>query len=247
MRRGYLHLLALAVVMVSLFPALAGSPVPVSDVAPLDELALEVAARIGDLDELLASSEKFEETKDGEVRRGFGVLAVVGQAIAEHADHEQSMIQGPALRDAARQFTRKSTLEEARAALEAVKGAQAGQAGGDAAVEHDWAKLINMHPMMEEIDERAGQLNRVIRRPRGKPEEPVHASVIALLTLAMHADTHEVKNPDDIPVWQGFARDYLDQMTGVAVAVRKQDKATAGELMMKATATCEKCHERFRD
>lgn len=247
MRRGYLLLLAVSVVAVGLLPALAESPVPVKEVAPLDDLVFEINDRVEELNKLLASDNSFEEKKAAEVRRAFGVLAVMGQAIAEHGDREQTDIQGPALRDAARTFSTKSTYEESQAALESVKKAQAGEADGDAVVEYDWAKLINMHPMMEEIEERAGKINRVVRKPRGKPDEPVHASVIAVLTLAMHADTHEVKNPDDIPAWQGFAKEYLNTMTGVATAIREQDKQTAGELMVQATANCDQCHEKFRD
>lgn len=247
MRRGYLLLLAAVLLTMSLLPAFAEPPVPLAQVAPLEDLVLEVDDRIKALDKLLASEESFEENKETAVWQGFTVLTVIGQGIAEHPDHGQTKIQGPHLRDAARKFTQNSDYAEARAALEAVRKAHQGEASGDAAVEHDWAKLVRMHPMMYEIEERSGSLNRVIRRPRGRADEPVHASVIALLTLAMHADTHEVKNPDEIPQWHALAREYLDTMTGVAKAVREKDKATAGELMVKATATCDRCHEKFRD
>lgn len=247
MRRGYLLLLACVLLTMSFLPALAEPPVPLAQVAPLEDLVLEVDDRIKALEKLLASEESFEENKETAVWQGFTVLAVIGQGIAEHPDHGKTKIQGPHLRDAARQFTAKSSYDEAKAALEAVTKAHTGGASGDASVEHDWAKLVRMHPMMYEIEERSGSLNRVIRRPRGRADEPVHASVIALLTLAMHADTHEVKNPDEIPQWHALAREYLDTMTGVAKAVRQKDKETAGELMVKATATCDKCHEKFRD
>jgi len=247
MRRGYFSLLAVAVLGISFLPALAESPVPVKEVAPIEDLEYEVNDRVEELGKLLATSESFEEEKEYAVRRGFGVLAVVGQGIAEHGDHEKTKIQGAALRDAAKQYSPKSSYDEARAALEAVTKAQAGEATGDAVTEYNWAKLINMHPMMEEIEERAGKVNRVVRRPRGRPDEPVHASVIALLTVAMHADTHEVKNPDDIAEWQQYASEYLQQMTGVAQAIREKDKATASQLMVQGTETCDKCHEKFRD
>lgn len=247
MRRGQLLLLAAIVLTTALLPALAEPPVPMTQVAPLEDLVHEADARVEELGQLLASAESFEEHKEAKVHQAFSVLSVLGQGIAEHPDHGKTKIQGPHLRDAALQFTLKSTYEQAKGALESIAKAHKGEASGEAALEHDWAKLTKMHPMMLEIEERSGDLNRVIRRPRGRADEPVHASVIALLTLAMHADTHEVKNAGDIPVWQGYAREYLDQMTGVAKAVREQDKTAAGELMMKATATCDKCHEKFRD
>ena len=246
MRRGILLLFALSLLTIGLLPVWAESPVPVIQVAPLDDLVYEVNDRIAELEKLLSSAEDYEDSKDT-IRRGFGVLTVVGQAIAEHGHRQDTKIQGPDLRDGAKQFTPKSTHEEAKSALTAVKQAQSGEAEGSAIIEHDWAKLINMHPMMEEIEDRAGKINRVVRRPRGKPEEPVHASVIAILTVAMHEDVHEVKNPDDIPAWKEFAREYLDQMTSVGEAIRQKDKEAASELMVQATETCDKCHEKFRD
>ena len=247
MRRKNLGLSVLTVVLAGLLPAWGEAPVPVPEVAPLDDLVYEANDRIEELGELLESAESFEEHKDSEITRGFGVLAVVGQAIAEHADHGDTKIHGPALRDAAKQFTRKSSLEQAQAALKQVQQAQAGEAEGEAKVEHDWAKLIKMYPMMEEIEERVRSINRVVRRPRGRPDEPVHATVIAVLTLAMHADTHEVKNRDEVPEWESLAEEYLKQMAGVANAIREKDKTTASQLMVQATGTCDRCHEKFRD
>ena len=247
MQRGHRFLLAFCVLTLGLLPVLAESPVPVQEVAPLGDLVYEVNDRIEQLGELLASEESFEEHSESAIQQGFGVLAVVGQAIAEHPDHDTTDIQGPALRDAAKRFTLESTLDEAKAALKQLKLAQTGKAGGTAKTEHDWAKLIKMYPMMYEIEERAGKINRVVRRPRGRPEEPVHASVIAVLTLAMHADTHEVKDPAQVPQWEQLSKEYLGQMTGVAKAIREKDKQTAGELMEQATVTCDNCHETFRD
>jgi hypothetical protein len=247
MLRGSLLLFALFAVALTAWSAQTEAPVPVAEVAPLTDLVHEVDARVEELDELLASADSFEEKKAEEVHRAFGVLAVLAQAIAEHPDREQAKFQAVALREAAKQFTLETTYEDAKAAAESIRQAHAGEAKSDAPVEHDWAKLIAMYPMMMEIETRSGSINRVVRRPRGRPEEPVHASVIAILTLAMHADTHTVKDPAQIPAWQELSREYLGQITGVAKAIREKDKETAAELMMKATTTCDRCHEQFRD
>jgi len=242
-------LTALSVVIVTaslLIPLFAEAPIPVKEVAPLTDLVFEVNARIAELEESLATEETYEDLKEDDIRRAFGVLACLAQAIAEHGDAEQTEIAGPALRDAALSFSLKSSFVQAQGALQGLKSAQSG-AATDAPVEHDWAKLINMHPMMEEIEVRSGKLVRVTRRPRGKPEETAHTSTIAVLTLAMMADTHEVKDKADIPQWQEMSAEYQQLMTQLSTAIREKDRGTAGKLLQQATESCDRCHEKFRD
>jgi len=148
--------------------ASAGSPVGVTEkIAPLADLKLEVSEQVERLSGVL-TAEKYDDAKDGDVRQAFGLLACLGQAIAEHDQADGAKIQGAALRDAALQYKRKASLEEAQKAFEAVKLAVAGQAEGDHAKEHPWNKLINMHPMMEEMNDRNSKILRVLRRPRGR-------------------------------------------------------------------------------
>jgi hypothetical protein len=238
--------LSVCVVLCPLAVLIGAAPVPLGEVAPLEDLVFEVAARVAELDRLLATAEAFDEAKDGEVPRAFGVLALMGQAIAEHADARGTQVSGPALRAAALQFGEESSYEDAQAALAAVKEAQSGK-GGDVAAEHNWARLIRMGPMMEEVEDRSGKLVRVARRPGGKPEEIAHASTLAVLALAMAEDTHEVKNEADIPSWKEMSLQYQQQMTRMAVAIRTKDRKSAGELLIAATETCDRCHEKFRD
>ncbi len=236
-------LIATAAVFV---PLLAEAPVPIMDVVPLDDLVFEVNARIVEVEESLASEESYEDLKEDDVRRAFGVLACLGQAIAEHADAAQTVIAGAALRDAALSFSLQSSYDAAKESLQGLQTAQAGKAG-DATLEYDWSQLINMHPMMEEIEVRSSKLVRIIRRPRGKPEETSHSSTIAVLTLAMMADTHEVKDQADVPAWKEMSAEYQQLMTGLSTAIRKKDRSAAGKLLTQATESCERCHKKFRD
>ncbi len=101
--------------------------------------------------------------------------------------------------------------------------------------------------MMEEINNRNAALVRVIRRPRGREGESAHASTIALLTIAMSADTHEVKDEGDVPAWQEMSDEYLTLMVQVGEAIRAEDGETARTHFDAANETCDRCHEKFRD
>lgn len=224
----------------------AQAPVPVETVAPLDEIVFEVQAQVESLSKVLADPTAYEEKREGQIRQSFGLLACLGQAIAEHSQSAKTKIQGPALRDAALKFQRKSTLEEASQALELVKLAQAGEAKEPGEKTHPWNKLINMHPMMEEINTRNGAILKVLRRPRGKAEEPVQATTWAVLGLAMKADTHEVKNDADLPKWHQYADDFIAASKNLAQAIRDKDAKTGRKWFDAANAACDACHESFQ-
>jgi hypothetical protein len=218
-------------------------------VASIEAILLEVDSKIEVLTGALESAEKFEMAKEKDVWQAFGLLSVLGQAIAEHPQKADAPFSGPALRDAAMQYYAGQglTYEQAQGALAAVQEARQGGGATDAAPDYEWNKLVRMHPMMEEINARNAKLVSVFRRPRGRPEEAGHATTIALLSLAMYADTHEVKNEADIPQWQTWSAEYRDKMVAVAAAVQEKDGTTAREHFDAANEICDACHEKFRD
>lgn len=237
----------LTVLVVGLLPLWARAPAPIDSIAPIDDLLLEVNGKIKQLDELLASADTFGEQNDGEVWQAFSVLSVIGQAIAEHPQQDAAKFSGPALREAAKKYTKETPYEEAKAILAAVKEAQSGGGAKDAPVEHDWNKLTRMHPMMEEINGRNAKLLAAIRRPRGRPEETAHATTIAILSLAMYADTHEVKDPASVPEWEQLATEYRQQILDARAALKAKDATKARMHFDAATKACDVCHEKFRD
>ena len=67
-----------------------------------------------------------------------------------------------------------------------------------------------------------------------------------LWTLAVEADTHEVKNEADIPVWKKHSRDFGSNMTAMAAAIKEKDMAAVKESFTKANQACNDCHAHFR-
>lgn len=224
----------------------AQSPVPIESVASVEELKMEMQSQVESLEKALADESKYEDQKGKAIRQSFGLLAVIGQALAEHPQGDQAQVNGPALRDAALKFQRNSTHAEARSALEAVQGVLKGEVTGTHEKLHPWNKLINMHPMMEEMNSRNSQILKVLRRPRGKPEETLPAVTWALLAIPMKADTHEVKNSDDLPQWDAWSNEFRHSAVKLAEAIRAQDKDEGRKWFDKANETCDACHEKFQ-
>ena len=225
---------------------LAEAPVAVEKIAPMNEVVIEIDAQIAALAKLLDDEEGYEDNRAGQIRQSFGLLACLGQCVAEHDEAADSGIQGPALRDASLMFKRKSSLDEAKSAFENVKLAREGKATGEHAVDHPWNKLVNMHPMMEEMNARNSAILKVLRRPRGKPEEPVHATTWVILSLAMKADTHEVKDKADLPKWHKFSDEFREASIKLAEAIRAKDKTEGRKWFDAANTACDSCHEVFQ-
>lgn len=231
----------------NLLPVQAKAPAPIKEVAPLKHLTFELSDRINEIEKLLVSQEAFDKEKSAEqLLMAFGTLACVGQAIAEHPDQDVDQVAGVAVREAAKKYEDGVSYDDAQAALAALK--EAANGGGDktAEVEHPWDELIDMYSMMEEINTRNGKVLRVLRRVRGKEDEPVHASIIAVLSLAMCADTSYIDEKDTAR-WQELALEYQALMSEVATAIEKKDGDTAKTKFLEATESCKVCHKEFRD
>lgn len=228
-------------------PARAAAPVKIAEVAPAADLVAEAEAKIKSLEESLASEKSYLESKNTTIPAQAGVLAVVAQAIVESDPKPEWKASAPDLRDAAIAIAGSKTYDDAKKGLEGVKGAAGGTAAG-AKPEADWNKLIKLGALMKEVNARNGKLRRNTRMPPANADEAARdATVLAVLALAMHDDTHEVKKPDQIPEWQKFSKDFQVQMTATAAALKAKDKNAAGDAFKKANAACTDCHAKFRE
>lgn len=222
-----------------------GAPAPLEKVISADDLVAEAAAKGAEIEPFLASAEAYMENVD-KLRASAGLLAVIGQAAAEHPQASALKAAGPSLRDAASIVARSKTYDEAKAAWPAVQNALAGKATGQPAAEFDWAKLTKMHPAMEEMNTRSSQLRRLLRRPKDPAVDSRHASAIALLAVTTHADTHEVKKDSDLPQWRELATALQEHMSAAAAAIKAKDTMQATQRFTAGMETCTKCHDVFQ-
>lgn len=230
-----------------------GAFVPLKDVAPVADLEHEAAAQHATLAGLLKDKESFEdmENRKKKIPRAAGVLAVLGQAIAEHPDKAKVKVAGTDLRDAARKVVTAKSYEEATAGLAEIGPALSGKSSGKAETEYAWNKLMSLHRLMEEVKARHVALREVSENLQkgkaGKPEEDArHASMLAVLALPMYADTHEVKKPEEVPQWQEWSKEFRRVSTELSAAVRKSDAEGVKTLLPQATKLCGECHDQFR-
>lgn len=220
-----------------------------STVAPVADLEADVQAKIKDLEEkVLKDADAYTKGKKKAVPQAAGTLAVEAQAIAEHDEDSKLKKSAPDLRDAAIAIAKSSSFDEAKKALAAVKEAAGGKASG-AKVEHAWDKLIDMDSLMGEINVRNGSLRKAARKaPEDKNAVARDASVMAVLALAIEADTHDVKDKADIAKWKSYSKELQKSMTTIAAALKAGDQnGFTAAFKESGTKSCNPCHNEIRD
>lgn len=248
MRRLTLTLSLLAASALCLLPAWGEAPQKVVEIATVNDLVAEIDAKMELLGQQIASADAFAKTLEKkEVNQAAGVVACMAQAIVEHPDKAKAKFHAADVRDAAVLLRAAKTFEDATKLFAAVKDAHAGKSAGSAKLEAEWNKLTSQGRMMEEVNSRSATIRRGLRRLQKPDETARDCTTLAILALAMEADTHEVKDPAQLPLWKELSVKYRLEMTAMAKAVRAKDTAKATEHFTAANEACNKCHEQIRD
>jgi hypothetical protein len=245
--------LALGALALSLLiPCYAAAPAKISTVAPVADLVAAADARVKALEDALKDNEEYNKAKLKTIPAEAGVLAALAQAIAE--SDEKAAWQGTAadVRDAAMALGSSKSYDDAKKAFAGVKDALGGKSSG-AKVEYDWAKLTKLGIVMEQISKRNNKFRRNTKKKDPTDAELAEwtgdATVAAVLGLAAHEDTHEVKSKkaEDIELWKKFAKEYQVQMTTTAANLKKKDLAAAADSWKKSSTACNDCHSKFKE
>lgn len=233
---------------VCLIPAMGEAPQKVAEIATADDLIAEINAKIELLGQQHANADAFgraTETKD--VNQAAGVVAVMAQAIVEHPDGAKAKFKPADVRDAALAIRAAKSFDDSAKAFATLKDAVAGKSDGAAKADHPWNKLTGQGRMMKEIEVRSGLIRRAMRRLQKPDETARDCTALAVLALTMEADTHEVKDQAQLPLWKELSVAYRTEMSHMAKAVRAKDTAKANEHFTAANQACNKCHEQIRD
>ena len=238
-----LVLVAAAVV----FPLQAASPIKVGPVAPIEDLVAEADEKAKALEEALKTSDSYNQGKKKSIPQDAVILAILAQAIAEHDGAAAWKEGAPEVRAAAGALAKAASYDEAKKALDGVKSGMSGKKGS-APADVKWVELSNLDAVMSEVNKRNGVLRRATKKVPDDPTDAARdASVLAVLAIVTHEDTHEVKNKADIGKWQQMCKDMQTHMTAVAAGLKKKDGAAASDAFKKAGQTCSDCHKVFRE
>jgi hypothetical protein len=215
-----------------------------SSVAAIGDLGTEVEAQVKDFETNLADEAKFKKKGNS---RAAGILAAVAQALAQSEVDSPLKKAAPGIRDAALELGKANTAADAKKALEGVKAAIAKPVDG-AKVEYDWSKFLDVHNLMEDVQSRNPKLAKVIRKDTQDADSVRHATVLAVLGLALEASPPKDK-PDsaDVESWKKFSRDFTTGFVALSADLKAKDAAKAKATFTAIAKSCAGCHEKFKE
>jgi hypothetical protein len=235
-----------------LLPCYAAAPAKIATVAPIADLTAQADARVKAIEDALKDNDEYLKAKPKALPGDAAVLAVLAQAIAESEEKAAWQATAPDVREAALALGKTKTLDDAKKEFAAVKEAIGGKSSG-AKVDYDWGKLARLGTVMDQITKRNSKF-RLRSRKKDLPDTDIaemigDATVLSILALAVHDDTHEVKSKkaEDIELWKKFAKDYQLQMTATAAALKKKDMTGAIDSWKKSGMVCNDCHGKFKE
>ena len=218
---------------------------PVSSFAPAEDLVGQTKAFVTAFDAALASEQDFMEKKD-QVKHNGHALAVVAVALGLHDTPNELKASAPALLTAAQSMAKAQDYAAAKAALAGIKDAMGGKAKDGP--ELSWStKVASLGQLMKQVTSTESRLRRNLRRfDRLAEDNAQNSALLAVIAQAAIADTHEVKNPADLPKWYQWAGDMRDAAAGVNRAIKAKNPAAADAAAKRLLQSCDDCHTVFQ-
>ena len=241
-------LMGIALIGIALIGITALSAAPAikfSEVVSIEDLTAEIPLAIDEIERSLISEESFEKSA-AKSRRLAVQLAIFAQALTEHDQDSSLKSRGPAVRDAAIQFSQTQAYPDARRHFESLKGFVDGEGSAIAKIEYDWSQLGSPRLLMDAMRDRSDVIRKGLRRPKDPVFESRQAAMMAVLALAIDEQANRWKNAEERPFWHSVSRDLQRSLTQTAQAIRSQDGSAALQNFTAAHAACDRCHEKLK-
>jgi hypothetical protein len=223
------------------------APPKISTFAPADDLMGQVEYYLGRLEEALADEADFDEARHARVKKEANTLIVLALNLGMHDQDNPLKDAAPAVVATAQVLAKAPDHASARAALEEVKKAVAGQGGPANALQ--WGRIASLGQLMKQVPVVHASLKRGITPTRFQQlanQSAGHAATLAAIAQASVADTHEVKDPADLDKWFAYCIDMRDAAGEVNAAIRAGDLDATVMAMTRLNKSCDTCHEVFR-
>ena len=179
-----------------------------------------------------------------ELAKTKGQLATQSQALATEKERREDAERRAA--QAAADLAKAGDYAAAKTAYDALSAAMAKT--GDAAAAPKWEKAARLGKLMHETAEVNSRIRRNVRRfARTKSESAEDAAVLLAFAQATIHDTHEVKNPADLPKWYAMAEDMRNSAAALSKASHGGDEAGFKAALDKLGKNCDACHEVFHN
>lgn len=223
---------------------------PVSSFAAVEPLMFAAQEFVDDLESRAFARPNYNEAVQTRVARDANVLVVLFTALGLHDKDSPLKESAPKLVDLAEELAAVSADEAAAKTVYAalVQAMKEGATGGKPLA---WEKRFSLDLLMKQVSPTNTRLrlytNSEARYARADKEQLAsYAAFIAAVGQAVHADTHEVKDPAKLGDWYKYCSEMRDAAGAVGEAIAEDDFAAIKASMQRLNTNCDACHEEFR-
>lgn len=212
-----------------------------STIVPADDLSGQLQTYLKELDAACAGEANYKSSLD-KIKRVANVMAAVAFSLARHDTTSDLTARADGIAAAARHLKQAKEYPSAKAALAALHAAfdkALPAPGGD--------KIASLGLLMEEAEIVNARLRNSMRRfdPRRLEDNARAAAAMAAIAQASVFDTHEVKDPKQLPDWYRLAGEMRDAAGQLNAAYHGKDKAAATAAITRLENSCKACHKIF--
>jgi hypothetical protein len=245
MSAAYRALIAVVVALpCALAVAEAPTPPALSTKVSADDLVALAKKYVDELTKAVAD-EKTWATDGKKISCDANSLAMISLVLAKHDSKHALKGTAAALIAPAQKVAKAKDLATAQAGVASLKELMDNEPlfGG----EPEWSKVASLGRVMEQVGNVNTKLRNSLKRldARRMDDNAQAATFMAAVGQAIVFDTHEVKNPADLPKWYAMSDEMRDAAGELSKAIRAGDKDAASAASTRVMKNCDACHEVF--
>lgn len=219
--------------------------IKVSEYAPAADLVAAQKYFLTQLEEPLASKPDYAEDTQERVKKNALVLAVLAMNLGLHDTANAAQADAPAqfalfveLAASVKDYDKTKALYE-----KLIKAT--GEAESPKLV---WAMIRGQGAIMKKTNELNAAIKRNLTPARFEKQLETlkqQTATMAAIGQATLLDTHEVKNPADLPTYEKYAVDFRNAAAELNKAIHAADQAEALKAFARMDRSCHTCHQKF--
>ncbi len=216
-----------------------------SDFAPADDLAAQAPEYIQKLEDAVKSQEEYNDSKD-KIGKGANTLVLIALGLGLHEQDNKYKASAAAMMKAAGDLAAAKDYGAARAAVDALKAAAAGQDTANTALK--WEKVASLKDLMLQVPLIHTKLKRYVKGRRFESKAADTRGMTAVIAVIAHgsmANASETEKPHEAEAWRKFCVQMRDAAAAVNAGIRARDRDAATTALKALNQSCDDCHAVF--
>ncbi|MDX1963108.1 MAG: hypothetical protein SFX18_08140 [Pirellulales bacterium] len=221
--------------------------VSLTDFVEVNHVPLALDDYVAQASELLANPSDFEEAQQERLKKHALSIASLAMTLAQHQREHPLKARAAGIFTAAVELSRHhKDHAQSAAALKKLQSARNADPSSPALL--PWQAVPGLGAQMKRVNELQTTLKRSLTAERfAKTREASNRQSLTLAAIALvtAADTHEVKNPTDLPAWGEYSAEFTAAAGQLHQAIAAENLSEAQQAMDRVNRACHDCHQKF--